>query len=38
VARRWVIGGGTVRVGLGVNAQDMRMTATVKLDARTLPP
>jgi beta-glucosidase len=38
VARRWVIAGGPIRVGLGVNAQDIRMTATVTLAARTLPP
>ncbi len=38
VARRWVIAGGPVRVGLGVNARDIRMTATVMLEPRTLPP
>ena len=38
VARRWVIASGPVRVGLGVNAQDIRMSATVTLVARDLPP
>ena len=37
-SHRWVIAGGPVRVGLGVNAQDIRMTGTVTLDAQTLPP
>jgi beta-glucosidase len=38
VGRRWVIPGGVVRVGLGVDAQDIRLTGMVRLDGGILGP